>query len=696
MTNSYQQHKDRVARREKEKSASGRNIGEIPPIARPELREATQYNLRLHCETYYPDLFHLAWSQDQLDVISKIEQATLNGGLFAMAMPRASGKTTICECACIWAALNGHHDFIALIGASETHAAEMLESIKTEIESNELLMADYPEVCLPIEALDGIANRCNGQLHNGKRTHIHWGRDCIVLPTIHASEGTPARKNGLSLASGAIIKVAGITGRIRGMKHKRVDGHSARPSLVIVDDPQTDESAKSVSQCDQRERVLAGAILGLAGPGKKISGVMPCTVIRPGDMADRILDSDAYPQWQGRRTKLVRRFPTNTKLWDEYFATRAEGLRNGDDGKAGNQFYALRQKELEEGAEISWPARFNHDELSAVQHAMNLKQDRGESAFWAEFQNEPIPDAEETRHLLSLDDIVLRGNGLDRGVVPLYCQHVTAMVDVQHTVLYYVVTGWGEDGTSAVIDYGTFPDQQRWYFTLRDAVNTLALEFPGTGLEGSIYAGLQRLTDMIIGEHMLREDGAHMRVERCMIDANDGALTDTIYQFCRESKHAACLLPSHGKAISASGAPMQLWSAKPGDRVGPNWRIPAILGKRAIRHVMHETNFWKTFTSTRLSTPIGDPGAMSLFGSRPERHRQFAEHCTAEFSIKTQGRGRKLDEWKKLPGRDNHWFDCLVGTAVAASIQGVRVLEEKVEPPKVISLKQLQQDRRRR
>ena len=31
-------------------------------------------------------------------------------------------------------------------------------------------------------------------------------------------------------------------------------------------------------------------MLGLAGPGKKISGIMPCTVIRPGDMADRILD----------------------------------------------------------------------------------------------------------------------------------------------------------------------------------------------------------------------------------------------------------------------------------------------------------------------------------------------------------------------------------------------------------------------
>ena len=37
-----------------------------------------------------------------------------------------------------------------------------------------------------------------------------------------------------------------------------------------------------------------------------------------------------------------------------------------------------------------------------------------------------------------------------------------------------------------------------------------------------------------------------------------------------------------------------------------------------------------------------------------------------------QGRGRRVDEWKLRPGvADNHWWDCLVGRAVAASMQGV-------------------------
>jgi len=39
--------------------------------------------------------------------------------------------------------------------------------------------------------------------------------------------------------------------------------------------------------------------------------------------------------------------------------------------------------------------------------------------------------------------------------------------------------------------------------------------------------------------------------------------------------------------------------------------------------------------------------------------------------VKTQGRGRTVDEWKvRMSAVDNHWLDCLVGCAVAASIQG--------------------------
>lgn len=91
-------------------------------------------------------------------MIAKIEQAVVHGGLFALATPRGFGKSSICEIASIWAAVNGHREFVFLIGSDEGHAMDMLDSIKMELEGNDLLLEDYPEVVYPIQSLDGIAN----------------------------------------------------------------------------------------------------------------------------------------------------------------------------------------------------------------------------------------------------------------------------------------------------------------------------------------------------------------------------------------------------------------------------------------------------------------------------------------------------------------------------------------------------------
>ncbi|MDA0207672.1 MAG: phage terminase large subunit family protein, partial [Acidobacteria bacterium] len=642
----YETLKDRARARNAALSLAGRDIGEMPAVADPDRKQHAASDFRFFCETYFPLTFHLPWSPDHLKVIHKIEQAVLHGGLFAMAMPRGSGKTTICECACIWAVLYGHREFVCLIGSNEGHAMDMLDSIKMEFDGNELLLADFPEVVFPIQCLDGIANRCSGQLFQGERTHIGWTAKEVVLPTIAESK-----------ASGAIIKVGGITGRIRGMKYKRADGKTVRPSLVVLDDPQTDESARSLSQCANRESILAGAVLGLSGPGNKISGIMPCTVIRPSDMADNILDRDKHPEWNGERTRMVYSFPTDEKLWERYAELRAEGMRNGDGGKAATDFYRENRNAMDAGAAIAWPERFNHDELSAIQHAMNLKL-QDEAAFFAEYQNEPLPAETIDDDLLTADQVAAKTNGMQRGEIPLSCNHLTMFIDVQQKMLFYVVAAWEENFTGYVVDYGGFPDQQRAYFTLRDARQTLAASAKGTGLEGSIYAGLDTLTRDYLGREWKRDDGAAMRIERCLIDANWGHSTDVVYQFCRQSSHSTILFPSHGRFVGASSIPFSDYKRKQGDRVGLNWRIPNVRGKRSVRHVVFDTNWWKSFVHARLAVAMGDGGCLSLFGSKAETHRLFADHVTAEYFVKTEGRGRKVDEWKMRPEQaDNHWLD---------------------------------------
>jgi len=69
---------------------------------------------------------------------------------------------------------------------------------------------------------------------------------------------------------------------------------------------------------------------------------------------------------------------------------------------------------------------------------------------------------------------------------------------------------------------------------------------------------------------------------------------------------------------------------------------------------------------------------MSLFGKTPEQHRLFAEHVADAASyVTTEGYGRTVHEWRPKPSKpDNHWLDCLVGCAVAASMAGVKAAGE--------------------
>jgi phage terminase large subunit GpA-like protein len=255
--------------------------------------------------------------------------------------------------------------------------------------------------------------------------------------------------------------------------------------------------------------------------------------------------------------------------------------------------------------------------------------------------------------------------------VPIGCNHLTMFVDVQASLLYYVVAAWEDDFTGYVVDYGTYPDQRRPYFTLRDARQTLAIATKSTGLEGSIYAGLEALAGQLLPREWRRDDGAMLRIERCLIDANWGSSTDVVYQFCRQSAHASVVLPSHGRYVGAASQPFSEYKRRPGDRIGHNWRMPSVHGKRSVRHVVYDTNFWKSFVHARFAVTMGDRGCMSLFGDSPDMHRLLAEHLTAEYRVKTEGRGRTVDEWKLRPERaDNHWLDGLVGCAVGASMQG--------------------------
>jgi len=659
-----QDRRERDLERKLEAGKKARDIGPIPAVADPERRERCSATFQGFCETYFADAFSLGWSDDHLRVLGKIEQVLTVGGLFGFGMPRGSGKTTLCRAAVLDALLYGRHPYVVLIASAEDMARSLLDSIKRVLLGNPLLAEDFPEVVAPIRALENNARKQVGQLCEGQPTYITWAADKLVLPTIPKSA-----------ASGSIITVAGLDSSMRGQQHTRMDGTVIRPSLVVLDDPQTRQSAGSVTQTRRRLATLYGDVLGMAGPGKKISGFMPCTKIYHDDLADQVLDPERTPEFQGECTKLVYEFPAADDLWEQYAKLRADGLRAGDAGREATAFYNANRKAMDKGARVAWADRFNDDELSAIQHAMNLKL-RDEEAFFAEYQNEPVADQDEDL-VVTAEQIMQRTNGRPRKEAPASTAHLTAFIDVQEKALYYVVAAWEPGFTGVVADYGTFPDQKRRYFTLRDAKRTLKRTYQGAGTEGAIQAGLEQLGGELLDQAwpVAGAGGQQtLRIERLLVDA--GYLPQVVGAACRQLGSAA--MPSKGVGIKAGQRPMTAYRRRPGERHGWHWYVPSIARTAEVRHVLYDTNHWKAFVHARLGTMPGDRGALTLWGKSPTTHKMLADHVgSAETCIRTEGFGRVVNEWNHKPSNpDNHLFDCLVGAAVAGSMAGASLGEQ--------------------
>jgi len=662
----YARHKERARRRQAAQTKKGQDVGPLPPVANMERKLACLGDLKLFNTTYFPGRYPLPFGPDQILFQEDLQRIIHEGGQQAESLPRGSGKTTFCETGAIYAIGYGLRCFLALIGATQGKAAELLENVKAEIESNPLLAEDFPELCHCVIALEGSTGKANGQHIGGKRTKIVWKADTIRFPTI---AGSPA--------SGAIIVSEGITGSIRGLS-RLVNGLKVRPDLVILDDPQTDESARSQLQNITRESIVSGAVLGLAGPGKKIAVIMPCTPIRPNDMVDRMLNRDLHPDWHGRRCKLLATMPKRVDLWERYGEILRECLRQEEpDRTAANEFYFENRAEMDEGATPTWPARFNPDQASAIQYAMDIFI-LTPAAFAAEYQCEPIPDQDDAGGAEPIDPEQARKklNRVKRSEIPYEATRLTCGIDIQHEILFYTVAGWDEKFGGHVMEYGTFPDQGQSRFSAAAPPRPLSSIFKNMSLEARIFAGLEQLAQQLVLREWVRSEGQGppLRIERALADAGDGQVSDTIYQWARQSAAAAVVLPSKGMFIGAAKTPFSEWKLQQHEKGGPGWRLkPTPTGRGRLLQM--DTNHWKSFIAERLRSPEGTHGAMFLYGSDMRAHATFVEHLAAEFPrrMKDEKTGRTVDEWQLNAGRpDNHWFDCLVMCCAGAAERGLR------------------------
>ena len=284
--------------------------------------------------------------------------------------------------------------------------------------------------------------------------------------------------------------------------------------------------------------------------------------------------------------------------------------------------------------------------------------------FMAEHQMEPKP-ATETHSKFDPAILARKVNGRARGEIPTTCAYTVAYIDTHDKALYWQIMGFEQRRKPYVIDYGTWPEQPVKDFTLSRIRYTLRRKYPNCALEAAIYSGIAGLLEHLYGLRLKKGDYT-AAIDRVFADTGYVAdLWHNAKTLCPQ------LVLTKGIGIKAGNRPMTEWERKPGEVIGDHW-IQSRPQNRDHPVVQIDVNHWKNIVAEACSAAPGDPSGLTIYGDSRTIHTLYASHMDAESFVETEGRGRKLIEWKLKPGRDNHWLDCAVGCFVGASMLGAR------------------------
>jgi len=655
------------------KALEAQTVPKIPPPVDPDRREACRNDLHLFLRTYFPHSTGLSpFSEDHILAIKRMENSILKGGgIVLTCFPRGFGKTTISENLAIWAAVYGHKRLIPIIGADKPAASDTIDSLKSELTVNELLADDFPEVVMPFIHIDNKSQRANTQKYNDELTHVRWSGDELGFAWIKGDDGE-YRDN-----SGVLFRCLGITGRIRGMSVKLPNGKKQRPDFFILDDPQTDESARSPAQVEKRMSIYQKSILRLGGHDKMLSGVINATVIEPEDMVD-ILLSDKHPEVEGLRIPMLKELSdVHETMWLEDYADLRKTYNPEDpDGRRlaiqrANEFYLENRIQMDSGALPTWEHCFAaaDGEVSAVQHAYNILIDDGPEVFASECQNDPIASRPSGIEILT-PSAIKSTRIMGSAMLPRDTEVVTAHIDVQKNALYYCVTGFSKGFSVYPFHYGVYPDQRSGRMFYSDLRQTLRKKYVGLSDEERITHAVRDLLRILHSRTYERQDGFQMKLEMCLVDA--GYQTDAVFDGIT-SFGGSNVYRMYGRGVRSTEVPMLMNARKKGERRSKDlfvpWRQLIDINKRSSRYVLACVNSVKTFLHRRIRTEPGQDGQFRL----PEGNHDYLLHslCSSEYPTETEGPYGRIVEWSVQPGvPDNHLLDCVCGSIVAASMTG--------------------------
>lgn len=604
--------------------------------------------------------------------------------------------------------------------ASNFFQKALYEDYDAPPERARAIVADYPEICYPIQRRRGVANK--PLRYRGEPVDIVLAPERIQLPTI---PGSPA--------SGSLITFASIHSPIRGAAHQIRGAGSFRVGAVLFDDIQTDANANSEKEIDNIVNTVKSAVGFLSGKTKEgrkepLIILSAITQNRPGDVAERIRLE--MPELNTVTIPFLRSTPADFTAWRKYKDERQTIYRANTDKperarKKINEYYLANRADLERDCIADDPRIYEPEQVSAIQYALE-KWSVSERGFWCELQNDATRAAQEDGGGLAPITVFRKrreivgepGKLLKRFVIPSWADVMTAHVDVGEHYLNYSVLAFSRDAKkSHVVDFGVYPPQNVGAVTKknynRDIQEIYKLGDKSQRLSAAILDCLLAIVSApYVSEKGRKFDvgkptefiqnarvGTARRVFRFLsligVDAGDGetapAVWDAIAAFHRKNdgQFFGRAIPTYG--TSARSRLLRYYDLKPGEfrRGGqgaastcdwienPQSRKPELDRYKGIipAALMYDANTYKTRRLEAWLTPLDRDGAASILDNADaEALGMYSEHQCSEHIVrerKLDGQLYKIWDMKKPRVSDNEFLDTDTGARALAHYVGV-------------------------
>lgn len=293
----------------------------------------------------YNELPDGMFQRDLVELLSRMIHK--RGFRVAIAAPRDSAKSTIITLQYVLHSICYNLEkFIVIVSNTKDQAINHLGKIKAELEGkNELLVKDFPSIC-----------------ETGKKPGPpRWTQSEIIT------------RNGIKVLSLSVGQ------KIRGRSNRE-----SRPSLIVCDDIEPDESFQNPDSYEKLYNWLTKALLKSGTNNTNV--VIAGTIHHYGSLLAQVTSRDSFPGWEKKIYRSVLSWSDRPELWERW--TRIYNYHDrykGTEGPmAAEQFFKDNAKTMLKGTKVLWPDRKSYYDL------MVLREQDGHYSFDSEMQNEPI------------------------------------------------------------------------------------------------------------------------------------------------------------------------------------------------------------------------------------------------------------------------------------------------------------------